>query len=216
MNFLSHYYVHHRSSEYFNFGLLFPDILGGFSRDLKLGIFKSQYNGGNLDFLEGVAHHELADGLWHNHAYFTVKRAEMKEILIKHGLDQLPYRPFFITHIILELLLDRMLLSEKNGLGEAMYNSLEKLPQEFLLGLFEDKEVSESFCLFFQRFLKARFVLNYIDDDKFMISLNQLFTRINQPSIAFSESNKFVQELDQLVRFDYKTVLNEISDQKND
>ncbi|MBI1184989.1 hypothetical protein GC194_12005 [bacterium] len=214
MNFLSHYYCHRSASPHFNFGLLFPDFLGIVSRDYKLHAFEKDYRSPDDDFYRGMKHHELADSLWHYHPYFNEKTHQIKALLAAFGMKDKPYRPFFMTHVMLELLLDRQLVLHENAIALSMYESLDEVEQDFVAQLFTKDDLQQKFQAFFQNFRKNRYVLSYADNEMFVYALNRLFSRVNHPHIQTHEKDIFVSELDKIVENDYKQPLDAISNEK--
>ncbi|MBI3142576.1 MAG: hypothetical protein HYZ16_07100 [Bacteroidetes bacterium] len=211
MNFVAHYYCHHRADNHFNFGLLFPDLLGIMDRKFKLTHFERQYLGGDPALLLGIDHHKLADGLWHNGDYFTKKTAKIHKVLSLYGMDKPPYRPFFMCHVILELLIDRHLVLNMPQVANDMYEDLESINETFLSGLFNSPQRTETFKLFFARFVANRYTLSYASNEMFVYALNRLFSRANQPALPDLQMGIFVEQIDELVVQDYLTPLDEIA-----
>lgn len=211
MNFVAHYYCHHSTDPNFNFGLLFPDFLGIVDRKFKLSHFEKQYQGGNQALLLGIAHHKLADSLWHQGTYFVQKTAEMHGLLRFFGLDQPPYRPFFMCHVMLELLIDRHLVRNTPQVAHDMYHALEAVSHDFLGGLFQSSQRAEAFRQFFSKFVANRYTLSYANNEMFVYALNRLFTRAKQPTLPSLQTDTFVERFDELVVQDYLKPLDEIA-----
>lgn len=214
MNFLSHYQVHSRDVHEFNFGLLFPDFLGILNRDYKLGQYKSDYAGPSNHFVEGLDYHVRADAYWHDCVYFKEKCQLLKDVFTSFGFGERPYRPFFMTHVALELLIDRQLVLKDEAVCENMYHSLANVDSVFLDGLFQQRGETERMLNFLKNFIDRRYVFSYGDNEMFVYALNRLFSRIGHPQLTFSnEENRdtFVYQLDHAVKKDYNTILETIS-----
>lgn len=214
MNFISHFYCHEKEGQdLFNFGLVFPDFLGMVSRRHKLRIFLDELKIGDeaAEFVNGIKHHEKADKIWHVHDYFAAKTEAIKNVLAEYNLTKKPYRPFFMTHVMLEILVDRMIVKHEHHKALAMYSSLQRVEDSFVKKLFIDKELSHKFLLFKSSFLEKRYALQYGHNESFIYALNRLFQRVNHPTIEMKEYHKFVKRLDSLVEHDYKTALEDIA-----
>lgn len=214
MNFISHYYCHGGTSHEFNFGLLFPDFLGILDRSYKLNQFLENYHGGNAEFISGIKHHQLADEMWHYGNYFNEKTKEIKKILKNYEMVDKPYRPFFMTHVMLEILLDRTIVIHEKQVAISLYESLEKVDSEFLDSLISQDELKARFSSFFESFTENRYTLSYANNEKFIYALNRLFARVKHPSIELLETDNFVQQLDEVISKDYKLPLKEISNER--
>lgn len=214
MNFISHFYCHQNENPEFNFGLLFPDFLGIISRKYKLHQFEADYTGKSQAFLNGIVHHKLADEKWHYNAYFETKTQAIKRILAEFGMADKPYRPFFMTHVMLELLLDRQIVRFEKSVAENMYKSLEAIDASFLKSLFQDEKLTEKFLPFFKNFTENRYTLTYADNEMFVYALNRLFSRVGNPMLNLAETNNFVQRLDLVVENDYINPLHSISNER--
>lgn len=214
MNFLSHYHIHSREEDEFNFGLLFPDFLGIVNRSYKLGQFLNDYSNGSSAFIHGVDYHVRADAYWHSCTYFKEKCQLLKEVFQSHGFGERPYRPFFMTHVALELLIDRQIVRDQYHLGEGMYASLARVEQDFLGSLFLEKAETERMLTFLKKFVEKRYVFLYADNELFVYALNTLFSRIGHPQLAFSNAENrdtFVYQLDHAINKDYTHILETIS-----
>lgn len=217
MNFLSHYTVHHNSEPVFNFGLLFPDFLGIISRGYKLKQFKKDFGSKNTHFLNGIAHHELADALWHESIFFREKCAGIKKILNDFGFVDKPFRPFFMSHVMLEILLDRTIVLKEERLTDDMYTSLEAVEKELIENINEIHPATREFGRFFANFRSNRYVFSYGSNEMFIYALNRLFSRVNHPQLIFeddSQRDNFVHKLDTLIIDDYHFILEVIRNER--
>jgi len=213
MNFLSHFYVHSRDSHEFNFGLLFPDFLGIVNRNYKLRQFQSDYDGLSKEFEQGIQYHLRADHYWHDCDFFLEKSELIKTVLERFSFNEKPYRPFFMTHVGLEILLDRHIVLNDYEVCNHMYDSLEAVPTDFIRGLFKDSTEAERMLQFFANFTAHRYVFSYANNEMFIYALNRLFSRVKHPNLSFSSDknrDKFVSQLDEVINEDYKSILETI------
>ena len=217
MNFLSHYNVHATESPEFNFGLLFPDFLGIISRGYKLQHFKNDFSGESPNLLLGIAHHELADGLWHQSGFFKDKCDLIKVVLSAYGFYKKPFRPFFMSHVMLEILMDRAIVRESEAHPNKMYDSLEEVGDALIQEISDVHKATSEFGRFFANFRSNRYVFSYSDNEMFIYALNRLFSRVKHPQLVFTDRiqrDSFVQELDSLIEKDYHTILEDIRNER--
>lgn len=217
MNFLSHHTVHAIENPEFNFGLLFPDFLGIISRSYKLKQFKKDFSKERPSLLLGIAHHELADGIWHESSFFKNKCSLIKSVLASYGFNERPFRPFFMSHVMLEILLDRAIVQASEDHADQMYRSLDAIDTDLIQQISRVNEATAEFGKFFASFRSNRYVFSYADNEMFIYALNRLFSRVHHPQLLFkdnSQRNSFVQELDELIETDYNTIVEDIRNER--
>lgn len=121
----------------------------------------------------------------------------LKELLKKYQFDKLPFRPFFLSHILLELLVDRILMKKFPDLLPLYYTDLEKVTQQQMAALQDFLGFSniDGFWKFFKRFREHQFLFNYQNNKDFTTSINHIFSRVKQPVIQGAYYTVFSQLL---------------------
>lgn len=160
-------------------------------------------------FKHGISLHVRADAIWHNSDYFKFKTELIGDVLRDFEFYEKPYRPFFMTHVMLEILLDRMLLLQKPDLATGMYNSLEGLEKQWIIQLFSNEKLSENMPKFVSNFTDSRYVYKYSDNAHFIYALNRLFKRVGLPGFEFQDHDErdiFVNRLDHCINTDYEEI----------
>jgi hypothetical protein len=191
MNFFSHYYLDKENENpYFIFGTLIPEFFPHFNQYLRKAVFSSTFNAKQKEFLAlqaGIMQHYKVDALFHNSDFFKTNTEKIKHaILSNNALIDLHKRTYFLAHITLELLIDRVLLNEKyataNEQPEQFYYFVETIDTEILKQFFMQigKEAYfDSFHKILARHLSAKYLFYYNDNKKFAEALLRLYLKIN-------------------------------------
>lgn len=189
MNFLAHYYFDGKAqAPYYNLGLILPDLMGMVSRGWKL---KKQHlsafaNADHHALAEGVKGHLLMDEWFHETAFFYQAQAQVKAVLTASGIGYPPYRVSFLSHIMLEIMVDRLIVQHYPHLVHRFYyelgqTSLSQIKRFFLkTGL----PYNEGFGAFFPQFVSKQYAFRYTNDQAFIHSINQIAGRVSQPSFT--------------------------------
>ena len=182
MNFLSHFYFYsHPTDNYYNTGLVLPDFIriGAKGERLKLnGNFDDQ--GSEINSLVlGAADHFKADKIFHASTYFTDFNALIGDILKAEGFSKQYNRTWFISHILLELMIDRVIIKENTEALNAFYFSLTNTDTSHLDHFLELHQIAnrENFIDFFEHFRKIQYMHSYTDNDKFVYAINRIAQR---------------------------------------
>ena len=114
MNYLSHYYFDRdENNKYYNLGLILPDLARAHIAKLRINPYK------NITFTtkeissinDGCNKHFASDRKFHNWMTF-VELTNKATDLIRESGDKDINRDYFITHIMVEILLDKILLDK--------------------------------------------------------------------------------------------------------
>ncbi|MDZ4819124.1 MAG: hypothetical protein SGJ20_09150 [Planctomycetota bacterium] len=142
----------------------------------------------------------LARGIVRHHrddAWFHLSRA-FSELSLRFAVQirgALPgdegFRPSFLGHIIVELLLDAILIQPDPVRLDEYYAALEKVDPalvESTVGLISGRPASGLADLI-PIFLRERFLWDYSDDGKLLFRLNQVMRRVQLPALPKSFCN---------------------------
>ncbi len=131
----------------------------------------------------GVLDH-LADDAWFHEtrAFAEISLAfcrQLRDLLD----DSEGYRPYFLGHILVELLLDSVLIEAAPERLTAYYAAIESLDAEVVETTVNRMAVTpaEGFARFLPLFCRERFLWDYQDDDKLLMRLNQVMRRVSLP-----------------------------------
>jgi len=186
MNILSHYFLDAKAGKpYYNAGLVMPDLMGSFRRGWKPArsapdiSLKPEFK----EFSEGMQQHQMVDRQFHSSAFFTNEIPFIRKVLEQNGLKLPGVRLFFVAHIMLELMLDRLILLDSNKSADLFYHDIEAIDINEVNAFFDPglNEGGHSFSDFFTRFREAKYIYNYVKDDDFIYALNRIMKRASQP-----------------------------------
>ncbi|MFA9215182.1 MAG: hypothetical protein ACEQSR_15300 [Candidatus Methylacidiphilales bacterium] len=176
MNYLSHYYIdYEKNNFYYNGALFLPD----FARNVARG-FDQEVNGLSKDEIQlhlGCKAHLQADKVFHPSVFF-----EKYSQIINHELQQFEplahiNRKWFLAHILMEMMIDRLLVRFFPSVCHQFYDDLShidtKILSQFVLR-FSNKNI-DTFIQQFEHFCKVKYLFGYANDDSFVYSIGRVF-----------------------------------------
>lgn len=202
MNYLSHYYFDQEKMESsFILGAVFPDLLSNFDRKLK-NIPKQNVSDQSFnclsDFREGIKRHYELDRLFHSGVFFKKETLWLSKEIKGLELKSLNHRIYFFSHILLELILDRILLDRFPNIGHQFYEKLEKTPKTLLKEYFRTQDLlpyHDEFVKYFNFFIEKRFINNYIENVMIISVLDKFHQLINKREIDAIDKEKLNDQM---------------------
>ena len=168
MHFLSHYYVDRSKNDpFFVLGALLPDIIPHFTKTYNSKIRYKEWDIGEplASIHRGVLRHFELDAVFHSSLVFKESCHLATQRMSAEGLDREKYRFWFLSHITIELMLDRILIMNEPNLANQYYKVLNYVDinklSAYLNFIATDEEKSKILTNFI-RFLDVRF-LQYFD-----------------------------------------------------
>lgn len=161
-------------------GAALPDLAGVFDRRaprLTMEAADLLEGAGAPLLARGVRAHQAADSCFHDLPAFKEGCAALRAELALLELEQV--RGFFLAHLLLEVLLDAALLEEDPTLAPRFYSALEAAPRERAATLVAKKDPA-GFERWVERFLRARFLLDYGTDEGVAFRIEQVLNRARQ------------------------------------
>ncbi len=161
-------------------GVSLPDLAGVFDRRaprLALDAAKRFEEAGEPLLARGVRAHHAADVCFHALPAFKEECAALRVALQPLAFESV--RLFFLSHLLLEVLLDATLLERDPGLATRFYSSIEASPRTRVAQLVSSKDPA-GFERWMDRFTKARFLLDYSTDDGVVFRTEQVLNRARQ------------------------------------
>ena len=165
MNYLSHYYFDRdEDNKYFNIGLILPDLARSHIAKLRINPYK------NITFTtkeiasmnDGCNKHFASDRKFHNWMTFVELTNKATDMIRESG-DKDINRDYFTTHIMVEILLDKILLDQNPTLADDFYAMIDSVEMDWILkfmryaGLQDDELWKGQH----KRFMKAAFLKSY-------------------------------------------------------
>jgi hypothetical protein len=136
----------------------------------------------------GVVQHHADDDWFHQttafHELYVTFTGQIRTILA--GDDG--YRPAFLGHILVELLLDAVLIEQQPGQLDAYYAALAAIDPELVQASVNRMAMkpTDRLAPLLPRFLSERILYDYADDGKLLHRLNQVMRRVKLPSLPGS------------------------------
>jgi hypothetical protein len=185
------YFAHGRqfiSDPYFLAGTALPDWLNVVDRRLRVrskqaAMFVDVDDHDVARLAAGVVQHHADDAWFHNTSAF----AELSLDFARRVRQTLPaddgFRPHFLGHILVEVLLDAVLIAaDPDGL-EAYYAALDSLKGERVAAAVNTiaPRPAVNLATFVGLFSRERFLFDYQDNVKLLFRLNQVMRRVGLP-----------------------------------
>jgi hypothetical protein len=208
MNFLAHYFLdrNHPSSE-FVVGAATPDLLSIYNSNLRIKAGQVDHlntearANGDPQFLAGLARHFHADRVFHSSPLFATETQEFSALLERTYQGQNVPRKYFISHIMLELLLDKVLIRHDTTLLDDYYRHFESLAPFHAIR--KDTEIVSGHPLpnyesFLAKFVENKYLYHYTNNDHLIYILRRLLRRVHIDDNKFLDDPRFLQLMDQL------------------
>ncbi len=197
------YFAHGRlfvDDPYFLAGTALPDWLNVVDRRLRVRSKQAQLFVDSPDetvarLAAGVVQHHSDDDWFHGSRAFAELSLELCRIL----REQLPaddgFRPHFLGHILVEILLDAELIADDPASLEAYYTAMDGLDGEAVAAAVATiaPRPAENLGTFIGLFSRERFLFDYADDGKLLFRLNQVMRRVGLPLLPPSIAQTLAQ-----------------------
>jgi len=197
MNYLAHGW-RFAGEPYVLAGTAAPDWLSVINRKIRLrskvaAEFLSDPDPVVAAVATGVVQHHTDDAWFHATPAFN-------ELSLKFAVeirDCLPgdegFRPSFLGHILVELLLDRALAEDEPSRLDNYYSALSALDPaltEIAVSRLATQPAPQV-AMLIPRFIAERFLYDYLDDAKLLTRLNHVMRRVSLPQIPLSLADLF-------------------------
>ena len=206
MNYFAHA-RHYLDDPYFVAGTAVPDWLNVVNRRMKARSKLALSYIDNSDpvvasIAKGIVQHHRDDDWFHQTRAFAELNLHFTKA-IRHRLSQDDgFRPSFLGHILVELLLDAVLIDESPELLVRYYEVVDSLDPHVVNRVVNRMATRETGMLafFIPRFSSARFLYDYADDEKLLRRLNQVMRRVrlaelpDQTAAFFPDARSMIRE----------------------
>ncbi len=180
MNYLAHAWTLERAAPGVVLGAALPDLMGAFDRRaprLALDAARELEGRGEVELGLGVRAHHAADASFHALPAFKALCARLRGELAPLELERV--RGFFAAHLLVEMLLDAALMEEDPALAPRFYEAIELAPRSAAARLCAGAD-APGFEAWIERFVRARFVLDYAKDERLVHRVEQVLSRARQ------------------------------------
>jgi hypothetical protein len=217
MHFLSHYYYElPAKSPLFVAGLGIPDLASGFSKTYN-SVIKNSVLPNNKDLQQihsGILSHYEADKAFHNSSVFMNLLSLTTQSFLKQGLNRDRLRLSVISHLAVELMIDRQILIENEQICVDYYTLLNEADEALLsvyLSAFLPESPKQEFLIKFRLFKQRRFLFLFTDLKNIVEGLNRIYQRVAK--VEFTEDEKInlfnaLNNIDSTIRYSWKEILN--------
>ena len=188
MNYLAHFFIDHESSApYYNAGLILPDLAHGYIHTFSPQTFDSDAQN---ELLRGCRMHHQRDKQFHASDFFKTRFDLINEQLKTHLAHTHINRKWFLAHVLLELLIDRILVRHFPLLTDEFYASLDAVKEielRHFLDAYRPADGGNGILKYFQHFRSARFIGSYADNNLFVYSLSRIMRRAGLPELSWED-----------------------------
>lgn len=192
MNYLTHA-AEHLDRPYFVAGLAIPDWLSVVDRKVRARSVAAKPLTNDPDprvreLAAGIIRHHDDDRWFHQTRTFV----ELNLQFAVEIRDRLPgdtgFRPSFLGHILIELLLDADLIVEDRSRADRYYATLQQVSGTLVQDVVNRIATvpTEHLSVFLPRFIAERFLYDYVDDRRLLTRLNQVMRRVGLPVLPDS------------------------------
>lgn len=186
MNFLSHYYfVRHTADPYLALGSVLPDMVRNHRKDWNLhpSRVRERYEGESALFsiFRGWELHMEADRQFHSSEFFRKHSSGLRKEIASF-ITELPFRPFFLAHVALELLLDSLLIIHKKVDADNFYLQLSGCSPPEVTRFIALCQIpgADSFLPWFDEFRNSRYLFTYSRPERLAYALDRIGQRVWQ------------------------------------
>jgi acyl carrier protein phosphodiesterase len=205
MNFLSHYFLDRgHPSSLFAIGAATPDLLSIYNERLRIkkhhlkGLDGTVLSESAVTFALGVSRHFQADDAFHSSDFFATQTAWISDELERHFVTKTNQRKFFLAHVLLELIMDKILINNNKGIIDEYYGHFAvanpfRDVQEFTETI--SKHPLPNYDHFLDKFLQNRYLVHYSEWDHIIYVLKRILRRASVADPAFLDDPRFVDFL---------------------
>lgn len=195
------YFAHGRrftDDPYFLAGTAVPDWLNVVNRRIRARAkaarcFIEDADPHTASVAKGILQHHHDDDWFHQTRAFAELSLQFTLQIRDRLVNDEGFRPSFLGHILVELLLDSSLIEDSYSGADEYYRSLQRLDSVAVanaVSRITGREV-DALGLLIPRFSAERFLCDYLDDGKLLTRLNHVMRRVRLPALPESLSEFF-------------------------
>jgi hypothetical protein len=184
MNYFAHA-VAFLDKPYFLAGTAVPDWLGVVDRTIRIRSKHAALLADDTDpptsaIARGILQHFRDDARFHETRAFAELLLELTALLRDLLADEGGFRPSFLAHLLMEVLVDASLIAENPAPVETYYRVLDSLDAELIQRVVNrmTHRPTTHLAYMIERFCQERILWDYLEDDKLLVRLNQVMHRV--------------------------------------
>lgn len=223
MNFISHFYFdRHVPDHLFAVGVSTPDLLSIYDRSIRLKdghirhLLAQDLTMDQQHFLYGILRHFDGDKIFHSSAFFEKETHYLSALLREaFGAKSIP-RSFFVSHVLLELIIDKVLITDSKQLLDDYYAhfAVHSIEEMSALTEWAAEKTIPGYDGFLEKFLERKFLYHYTDWGHVGYVMKRILMRVGVSESAYLENQRFpllMQEYENRLRMTYKAELNTLN-----
>lgn len=150
----------------------------------------------------GIVQHHHDDDWFHRSRAFAELSLQFTVLIRDLLTPDDGFRPSFLGHILVEILLDAVLIARDPGRLDAYYEALDQIDPQ-VVGDAVNRMATRSTALlayFIPRFSSVRFLYDYLDDGTLLLRLNNVMRRVKLTPLPdamiafFPEARRLVEQ----------------------
>lgn len=217
MHFLAHYFTELPNKDpLFVAGLAIPDLAPRFTRAYNSNIVKhTPPTSHALKHIHlGIVQHFGADKRFHHAPPFLKEATLATQSFVDAGLSRERLRLSVIAHIAVEMLIDRQIMLENEGVCDDYYALVDQANEEFIgqyFDLFSLRVEKQIFLRNFQFYKQKRFLLLFTELESIVEGLNKIYGSVTRVEFTADEKRKFLaglHNIDSRLRYSWQEILN--------
>lgn len=197
MNFLSHFFLDRKVTHpHFIVGVCTPDLVSLYNREIRIKQLPlmSHPSPDYLTFYQGVLRHFETDRIFHNCEFFHTQTAYISQFLKAEFTDKGMKRAFFVAHVLLELMIDKVLIQQDANLVKDFYTHFETLGIPEIAHLTEAvvSKPTQQYSDFLGRFISHKYLFHYSEYEYIVYVLKRIVRRVNIEEVNYMDSPEFL------------------------
>jgi hypothetical protein len=190
MNYFAHAY-RHLDDPYFAAGTAVPDWLSVVDRRVRvrskhLGPLEDDPDPRVAALGRGMRQHFADDDRFHRTRAFAETSLALTVAVRDALADESGLRPYFVGHLLVEVLLDASLIAEHPSRLDAYYAALADVDRQLVQAAVNRvaSRPTERLATMISEFCRARILSDYHVDAKLWVRLNQVMRRVSLPELG--------------------------------
>lgn len=191
---------------YFLAGTAVPDWLQMMDRKIRARSkyalpFADESNELVAALARGILQHHHDDAWFHQSRAFVELSMQFSAAVSKELPPDDGFRPSFLGHILVELLLDSELIAQDPPRLDLYYEAIDSVDPQLIAEVVSrmTSRKADRLAWLIGRFSEARFLSDYSNDAKLLVRLNQVMRRVKLPQLPDS-LGKILPEARQQIR----------------
>jgi hypothetical protein len=189
MNYYAHGYPY-LDDPFFLAGTAVPDWLSVVNRRVRVTSKSAKQHRNDTDprfaaVARGIVQHHYDDAWFHETKEFVMLNLEFSKAIRERYPQDASFRPSFLGHVLVEILLDAELIAQEPAKLDAYYEVLDAVDAPIVCEAVSRMATRPADLLegFIPLFSAERFLYDYAEDGKLLKRLNRVMKRVGMPTL---------------------------------